>query len=72
LTIGLRYVFDELNLYRVNVVIAEYAASSIRRVIRLGFKQEVRRREVIFARGRYWDQLRFGLLESEWRLPVKE
>lgn len=71
-TIGLRYGFDELNFYRINMSCPEYAETSIQRMLRFGFTQEVRRREVIFARGRYWDQFRFGLLESEWRAAIKE
>lgn len=72
LRIGLRYVFDEFNFSRVGISYPEYATNSIRRLISIGFTQEVRRREVLFAHGRYWDQIRFGMLETEWRAAIQE
>lgn len=72
LEIGLRYVFDELNFHRLNMQCPEYAENLIRILTEHGFSLEVRRREVIYAHGRRWDQLRFGLLESEWRSAIKE
>lgn len=72
LELGLRYAFDELNFHRVNLVLAEYGKAATLRARRFGFALEVVRREAIFARGQYWDQYRFGLLEHEWRASNEE
>ena len=46
--------------------IADNTASA-RVLERLGLRQEGRLRENEHFKGRWWDTLLFGLLESEWR-----
>lgn len=61
-----RFAFDELGLHRLwSWCIAENTAS--RRVLgKLGMRQEGRRRDHEYFRGRYWDTLLYGMLEEEW------
>lgn len=59
--------FRELGLHRVSSwCIAENTASA-RVLERAGLRLEGRLRENVFFKGRWWDTLLFGLLESEWR-----
>jgi RimJ/RimL family protein N-acetyltransferase len=62
----LRLAFDELNLNRLTVKIPAYNIPAIEFAKKFGFREEVRRREVILRDGRRWDLLLFGLLRSEW------
>ncbi|MDX9993470.1 MAG: GNAT family protein [Anaerolineales bacterium] len=62
----LRLAFDELNLNRLTVRLPEYNLRGIDFVKKFGFREEVRRREVIFRDGRRWDSLHLGLLRAEW------
>ena len=62
-----RYGFDVLNLNRIGLSVYAYNARGIRCYERLGFKHEGRRRAARFWKGRYWDILEMGILESEWR-----
>jgi len=63
----LGYAFDELNLYRLTAVVAEYNQAALRFFENAGFVQEVRRREAVNRDGRRWDLFHLGLLESEWK-----
>jgi len=62
-----RYGFDVLNLNRIGLNVYEYNVRGIRCYERVGFKHEGRRRAARFWKGKYWDILEMGLLESEWR-----
>ena len=62
----LRLAFNELNLNRLTVNVPAYNIPAIEFVKKFGFREEVRRREVILRDGRRWDLLLFGLLRSEW------
>ena len=62
----LRYAFAELNLYRVSAMVPEYNEIATRLFRKLGFVEEVRRREAMERDGRRWDLLTFGQLRSEW------
>lgn len=62
----LRIAFDELNLFRVTIVIPEYNLAALALVRKFGFLEEVRRRNALLCDGRVWDLLVFGLLRSEW------
>ncbi len=63
----LRYVFTELNLYRVTVMLPEYHHQLAELFERCGFVQEVRLREYLFQSGRWWDMLDYGCLGDDWR-----
>lgn len=64
----LRYVFEELNLYRLTVNTFEYNTGAQKFLEKHGFRCEVRRREAIYRDGRYWDALTYGILANEWHV----
>jgi RimJ/RimL family protein N-acetyltransferase len=63
----LRYAFDELNLYRLAALTAEYNTGAIRFFERAGFVVEVRRRQAVQRDGQRWDAVMLGLLRDEWK-----
>ncbi len=67
LALGLRYAFAELNLYRLTAATPEYAYDRIDRLEEAGFVLELRLREFIYRADRLWDQLHYGILQSEWQ-----
>jgi RimJ/RimL family protein N-acetyltransferase len=72
LDLALYYGFRELNLYRIETVLAEYQKDLIELVESAGFLMEVRRRQAMYRNGRYYDALHFGLLKTEWNPQVVE
>ena len=67
----MRFVFAELNLFRVTANVAEYNAGAIALLKKLGFTEEVRRRQSLEREARRWDLLVFGLLKDEWLKQVQ-
>jgi len=67
----LRYMFAELNLFRVSVDVPEYNEAALALVRKFGFVEEVRRRQALDRDGRRWDLLVFGLLQEEWMNQAK-
>jgi RimJ/RimL family protein N-acetyltransferase len=63
----LDYAFRELNLYRLEASIPAYREDELALYESAGFLLEVRRRQVIYRNGRYWDELRLGILQHEWQ-----
>jgi RimJ/RimL family protein N-acetyltransferase len=63
----LRFVFAELNLFRVSAVVPEYNDGAIALLKKFGFVEEVCRRQALDRDGRRWDMLVFGLLKDEWQ-----
>jgi len=62
----LRFAFAELNMFRVSANVAEYNEGAIALLKKIGFTEEVRRRQSLEREGRRWDLLVFGLLKDEW------
>jgi UDP-4-amino-4,6-dideoxy-N-acetyl-beta-L-altrosamine N-acetyltransferase len=62
----LRFAFQEMNLHRVSLRVYEDNARGIRAYEKCGFKHEGRMREAIFRKGRYYDELRMGILGHEF------
>ncbi len=62
----LNYAFNELNLFRLNANAFEYNERAIRLLERVGFVEEVRRRQAIHRNGRRWDSIIMGLLREDW------
>ncbi|MBP1701288.1 MAG: family N-acetyltransferase, partial [Chloroflexi bacterium] len=58
--------FSELNLYRLGAEIPEYNLGALRLFEKVGFTQEVCRRQALNRDGRRWDALIYGLLRLEW------
>jgi len=67
LRILLRFVFAELNLFRVSARVPEYNVAAIALLKKFGFVEEVRRRQALERDGGRWDLLVFGLLNDEWQ-----
>jgi ribosomal-protein-alanine N-acetyltransferase len=64
--------FRELNLHRISSWCIAENMNSARVLERLGMRLEGRLRENDYFKGRWWDVLVYGLLESEWRAqPAK-
>ncbi|BBH24734.1 SPBc2 prophage-derived uncharacterized N-acetyltransferase YokL [Paenibacillus baekrokdamisoli] len=62
----LRYYFEELRYHKVTANIYAFNDSSIAIHESLGFKQEGRLRKMIFTNGKHFDELIYGLLNSEY------
>jgi len=63
----LRFVFAELNMFRISAAVPEYNEGAIALFKKFGFAEEVRRRQALDRDGRRWDMLVFGLLKDEWQ-----
>jgi RimJ/RimL family protein N-acetyltransferase len=63
----IKYGFEQMNLYRIASEVYSFNERSQKMHLKLGFKEEGRRRNAIFINGKYWDVVEYGLLESEWR-----
>lgn len=66
LRLGLAYIFEELNQFRVTITVPEYNREMIAMLDRLGFKREVVRRDAVYRHGQYWDLYHYGLLLEEY------
>jgi RimJ/RimL family protein N-acetyltransferase len=60
------YAFFELHLHHILLTVAAYNEGLIAVLQKLGFAEEVRRRQEIFRFGRRWDNLAFGQLARDW------
>jgi [ribosomal protein S5]-alanine N-acetyltransferase len=62
----LTYGFTDMDLHRIEALPLAFNGPSVKLLIKLGFKLEGTIRERVFFRGRFVDQLIFGLLKDEW------
>ncbi|KKN12679.1 hypothetical protein LCGC14_1014060 [marine sediment metagenome] len=67
----MRYAFDELHLERLDGSIIEYNTISFSFYSKLGWKEEGRRRNYYFRRGRYWDQIVVGITKQDYYELIK-
>jgi RimJ/RimL family protein N-acetyltransferase len=67
LRLGLNYAFEELNLFRLSLVVGEDNPRAVQFFKKFGFVEEVRRRQAILRDGKVFDLLHLGLLKEEWR-----
>lgn len=63
----LAFGFTALGLHRVWASCIADNAASAHVLEKLGLRWEGQLREVAFYKGRWWDELRYGILEDEWR-----
>jgi RimJ/RimL family protein N-acetyltransferase len=68
----LRYAFDELNLFHLTAMLPEYNQVALRLFEKLGFVEEVRRRQAMNRDGRRYDIIQMGLLMDEWKVQEEE
>ena len=66
LKILIEYGFNTLNLHRVELETYGFNERAFKSYLKVGFREEGRRREAIFANGAYHDAIMLGLLRSEW------
>jgi RimJ/RimL family protein N-acetyltransferase len=62
----LRHYFDELRYQKVTIGVYAFNEASIRLHEKLGFRQEGRLRRMTYTRGRFFDELVFGLTVEEF------
>jgi RimJ/RimL family protein N-acetyltransferase len=67
LALLLRFAFDELNLYRLTAIVAEYNTVALHVFCQAGFVEEVRRRQSVSRDGRRWDLIHLGILQADWK-----
>jgi len=64
----MRYAFEELHLERLDGSMIEYNEVSLGFYCnKLGWKEEGKRRNYYFRRGRYWDQVIVGITKEDYR-----
>lgn len=68
----LEFAFQNLGLHKVNIECFEHNPGALRLYERLGFVKEGFGREQWFFQGRFWGDVRLGMLENEWRELRKE
>ena len=62
----LAYVFNELNMRRLTLIVFEHNPRGIRSYQKAGFALEGRTRGAMQREGRRWDWLWMGILREEW------
>jgi len=67
----LRFIFSEINMFRVSAYVPEYNEAAVSLLKKFGFVEEVRRRQALARDGRRWDLLVFGLLKDDWQNQAK-
>ena len=59
--------FAALGLHRIAATCVADNAASARVLEKVGLRREERRREVAHYKGRWWDEVVYGILAAEWR-----
>jgi RimJ/RimL family protein N-acetyltransferase len=69
----MRYVFEEMNLERLDGSMIEYNNASLATYCgnKIGWKEEGRRRNYYFRKGRYWDQILVGVTKQDYFNLIK-
>lgn len=69
----MRFAFDELGLERLDGGMIEYNGQSVGLYCsqKLGWKQEGRKRNYFFRKGRYWDQIIVGVTRTDYLALVE-
>lgn len=68
----LNWGFQAAGLHRVGLQSASFNTGAIRLWKRLGFREDGRDRDSIWSDGSWHDQVRFSMLETEWRALVEQ
>jgi RimJ/RimL family protein N-acetyltransferase len=69
----MRYAFDEMHLERLDGSIIEYNTVSYSLYCnKLGWKEEGRRRNYYFRKGRYWDQIVVGITKQDYYVLIEK
>jgi RimJ/RimL family protein N-acetyltransferase len=62
----LKYCFDELNMNRVWLLVADFNTKAFNLYKKLGFKEEGRQRERLYRNGKYNDYIMMSIIHSEY------
>lgn len=70
----MRYAFDELNLERLEGAMIEYNQASIATYCgsKVGWREEGRKRNYFFRKGRYWDQVMVSVTRDDYRALIEK
>ena len=69
----MRYAFDELHFERLDGSIIEYNTISYSFYCnKLGWKEEGRKRNYYFRKGRYWDQIIVGITKEDYKQLIEK
>ena len=63
----MRWCFLYAGMHRLALGVVEYNPSAARLYERLGFLLEGRERDACWYKGRFWDHIKYSMLEDEWR-----
>lgn len=61
-----KFVFEELNLNRLELEVYEYNERAYKSYVKCGFKEEGRYRNKIYKKGKYWDVICMSILKDEF------
>jgi len=64
------YSFNTLNLHRVELETFSFNHRAIKSYKKVGFIEEGRKRQAIFANGKYHDRIIMGILRKEWKFEI--
>ncbi|TQW10145.1 acetyltransferase (GNAT) family domain-containing protein [Cordyceps javanica] len=65
---ALDWAFNYANMHRVGLSVYGWNSPAREMYLKIGFREEGRRRESLFLRGRYWDEILMSVLVQEWKL----
>ncbi len=68
--LALQYVFGVCRYTRLTVRVPEYDGATISLIEQTGFILESRQQQVIFLRGRFWDDLLYSMMQSDWQVSL--
>ena len=69
----MRYAFEELHMERLDGSMIEYNEISISFYLnKLGWKEEGRRRNYYYRKGKYWDQIVVGITKYDYEELIKK
>jgi RimJ/RimL family protein N-acetyltransferase len=72
MSLALNYLFQELNVFRVGMLVPEYNPVEKSLCEEAGFVLEVIRRQSCYREGRRWDRYLYGLLQFEFIKGLNE
>lgn len=69
----MRYAFDEMNLERLDGSIIEYNTISHSMYCnKLGWKEEGKKKNYYFRKGKYWDQIIVGITKEDYYILIEK